>query len=169
MGLQDSLILGALADEIDQDDTQIEINEESLYNYDKQTLYENIKNRISKYDLEFYFEQIPDTDINYWMLILQQMIKVYHLNSLKVFLPEGFITDDLSKHIINLVYFIKYILLTSDKEISISLDRESIRNILEELKCPKLVLYFIMLTDNESLKLFLKRIVYERGVQNADI
>jgi hypothetical protein len=169
MGIQDSLILGITSDEMDSNLDQDEINEISLYLYDQEELLRKVKERMSKYMLEFYIEKIPAEDIEFWSIMLQEIIQVYSLNSLKPYMAEVFRTPELGKNIKDLLWFVKTDLITNTVEnITIDTTREKLVELLKSWKAPILLVYAINMNDGGSLDSFKKAIVQESKMDYPD-
>lgn len=159
MGLNDYAVLGNTLDEYDNDETQEDMNENSIHMYHQKRLLDMISERISKYELKYLFEELSRTTPEFWMLVLKEIIKVYFLNSLKPYTFDGYSTIDLVKETRRLLVFIKIILI--QEKIFSNISREEITDKLKKLNSPLLMSKAIEFIDNESLKSFLKVVEIE--------
>jgi len=159
MGLDSYAVLGNTLDEYDTDDTQEDVNENSIHMYHQKRLLDMISERISKYELKYLFEELCRTTPEFWMLVLKEIIKVYSLNSLKPYTFDGYTTIDIVKETRRLLVFIKIILM--QEKITSNFSREEITDKLKKLNSPELMNKAISFIDNESLRNFLKVVEIE--------
>lgn len=159
MGLDSYAVLGNTLDEYDNEDSQEDVNINSIHMYHQKRLLDMISKRISRYELKYLFEELSRTTPEYWMLVLKEIIKVYALNSLKPYTLDGYSTIDLVKETRRLLVFIKIVLVQED--IGTDFSRKIITDKLKKLNTPKLMDIAIKYIDNDSLEKFLTVIVSE--------
>lgn len=172
MPIQNSVILGVMPDELESLETQEEVNEISMYLHDQREFLDQIQIRISKYLIDFYMKEFSYRDLEYWLVVLQEIIRVYSLNSLKSFLVEGFRTSQMGIDIKNLLWFLKTKLIDGlvDKKIMITIEtvRNDLLSKMKELDAPPLLTYAIDLSDDESLISFKRVIIKESKMDFPD-
>lgn len=172
MGLENSYILGQLEDDIDSSESQISINERSLFLYDQSELIRSIKKRLSKYEIKFLLDKTKDSNEEFWILLLNTLIKHYSLNSIKPYLSEAFKLLDIKKDTVDLLVFIKFtIMKLIDKgTIDRNMSRKVFENIVsslnsnEKIDIPRFIKDIILYTDNESFNFFRDRIIKESAM-----
>ena len=175
MEILDSLSLGFLADEIDNSsETQSEVSERNLYLYNQESLAKAVDKRVSKFSLDFLLEKLIGSNDEFWSLIFNRLIKVYSLNALKVFIPSSYENPDKrSKEevVISLIKFIKLNLISKieDGSINSNISRDEIERLFDEMKAPIDMIWFIKLTDNESLDAFISQIFKESKMEYDEI
>jgi len=164
MSLIDSVLLGKLADDIDGEDTQEEVNEESLFLYNQNDLLKSISEKISRYELVYLLNQVKISYNEYWLDVLKEIINVYDLNSLKHYLTDNIDIPNFNMEIKRLLLFLKLkINYKSFKGMStyekyIAENRQVIEKKLMEFNPPLLMKLAIDYIDNESLGRFLSKI-----------
>jgi hypothetical protein len=172
MPIQDSVILGVMPDELESLETQEEVNEISMYMHDQREFLDQLGVRISKYLVDFYMKEFSYKDLEYWLVVLQEIIRVYSLNGLKPFLAEGFRTSQMGIDIRNIVWFLKTKLIDGlvDKKIMITVEtsRDDLLSKIKELDAPPLLTYAIDLSDDESLVSFKRAIIKESKMDFPD-
>lgn len=174
MEILDSLSLGFLADEIDGSEDQSEVNERNLLLFNQEALSIAIDKRISKFSLDFLLEQLKECNEEFWRLIFNRLIKVYSLNALKVFIPTSYSNPDKRSKdaiVISLIKFIKLDLISKieDGFIKSNIGRDELERLFEEMEAPINMIWFIKLTDNESLDAFVSRIFKESKMEYDEI
>jgi len=172
MPIQNSIVLGAMTDELESEETQEEINEISLYLHDQREFLDQIEVRISKYLIDFYMKEFSYRDLEYWLVVLQEIIRVYSLNGLKPFLAEGFRTTQIAVDIRNIVWFLKVKLIDAlvDKKIMFTIEtsRDDLLSKMKEFDAPSLLIYAVNLSDDESLTSFKRAIIKESKMDFPD-
>ena len=165
MGLEEHEILGSLVDEMDSEESQEDFNYELLKIHDSQEFLNQLKRRMSRYMISFYLgrdlEEIMPT---LWKKMLNELIRVYSLNALKVYLSPGMEPIDFNEQIRKLMIFIKYsvINLAIDGKISYFMNVEEFKNLLKgQSNIPTFMTYFLDYSDIESLNRFIKKVVDE--------
>ena len=84
MSLDEAKLLGSIADQYMDDETQEEVNVRSLMYYNEQELFDKISDvNLSKFELEFLYGRLINTTGTFWSLIFKETIKVFSLNTLK--------------------------------------------------------------------------------------
>ena len=84
--MEDSIILGRLVDEMGEE-TQEEVNEESLFFHDQRELLDKISDKeVSKYEIMFLMDNLHEAGGVYYVAVLKQLINTFYLNPLKLFL-----------------------------------------------------------------------------------
>jgi hypothetical protein len=154
MSLDDS-ILFRLADP-SEDETQEDVNEKSLLQHDKAELLSLIANPdISKYELDFYYEIIDDSDNEYWNYVLMEIIKVYSLNTLKMFSDNSITTEARANEIKKLLKYLKVRLpeMIADKTYPLNDRILSIKK-LEENDAPKMLIFAIETISTQDYEKF---------------
>lgn len=174
MDILDSLSLGFLADEEDDSETQSEVSERNLDLYNQEALAKAIDKRVSKFSLDFLLEKLKGSNEEFWSLIFNRLIKFYSLNALKVFIPSVYANPDKrSKEavVISLIKFIKLDLIGKIEEGTLKddIDRIGLEKLFEEMKAPINMIWFIKLTDNESLEIFISKIFNESKMEYDEI
>jgi hypothetical protein len=159
MGLDSYAVLGNTLDEYDDEDTQEDVNINSIHMYHQKRLLDSIHNRTSRYELKYLFEELSRTTPEFWMLVLKEIIKVYTLNSLRPFTIEGYSNIDIVRETRKLLVFIKVILVS--EKIDITISRKEFKDKLEKLNPPELMRIAIDFIDDESLKSLIKTLVRE--------
>lgn len=159
MGLDSYALLGNTLDEYDNDETQEDVNMNSIHMYHQKRLLDMIPHRISKYELKYLFEELSRTTPEFWMLVLKEIIKTYTLNSLKPYTVDGYSTIDIVRETRRLLTFIKIVLV--QEKINSSFSREEITDKLKKLNSPELMNRAIRYIDNDSLSSFLKKVSSE--------
>lgn len=154
MGLDSYAVLGNTLDEYENDESQEDMNMNSIHMYHQKRLLDIISERISRYELKYLFEELSRTTPEFWMLVLKEIIKVYSLTSLKPYTIDGYSTVDIVKETRKLLVFIKIILM--QEKISSDFSRKMIADKLKKLNPPILMNIAINFIDNESLEKFLK-------------
>lgn len=164
MSILDSEYLGTTVDELDSDIEQSDLNVDLLVNYDREQVFECIKNRISFSYLEFILNSVEVNDIKYWIEILNECARVYSLNYLKMYSETVETKEKLGIEVIKFLLFlkIKLIDLVERKEIDIKdMTRDNLENYLIIIKAPVILVDAIRYIDGESYKKFIKRIILE--------
>lgn len=159
MGLDSYAVLGNTLDEFENEESQEDVNVNSIHMYHQKRLLDIISERISRYELKYLFEELSRTTPEFWMLVLKKIIKVYTLNSLKPYTFDGYSTIDLIKETRRLLVFIKIILV--QEKISSSFSRKEITDKLKKLNSPELMNVAMRYIDNESLEAFLRTVESE--------
>lgn len=159
MGLDSYVVLGNTLDEFENEESQEDVNINSIHMYHQRRLLDIIPERTSKYELKYLFEELSRTTPEFWMLVLKKIIKVYTLNSLKPYTFDGYSTIDLVNETRQLLVFIKVILV--QEKIDKDLSRKEITDKLKKLNSPPLMDLAMNYIDNESLETFLKTISVE--------
>jgi len=159
MGLDSYAVLGNTLDEYNDEESQEDVNINSIHMYHQKRLLDSISHRISKYELKYLFEELSRTTPEFWMLVLKEIIKVYTLNSLKPYTIDGYSTIDIVRETRRLLVFIKIIL--TQAEIKSSFSRKIITDKLKKLNPPELMNIAIKYIDNDSLEDFIKTIELE--------
>lgn len=154
MGLDSYAVLGNTLDEYENDESQEDVNINSIHMYHQKRLLDLVSERVSRYELKYLFEELSRTPPEFWMLVLKEIIKIYSLTSLKPYTIDGYSTVDIVKETRKLLVFIK-IILTQEK-ISSDFSRKIITDKLKKLNPPKLMNIAMNYIDNESLEKFLK-------------
>ena len=162
------LVLGRIVDQDVDNDPQELLNAESIFIYDSMVFIDNIGNRQSKYDLEFYIQNlIEENDEYFWEEVFRKLILSYHLNALKVYLEKGFrfLEIDIKQESINLIRFIKIELIDKLEDNNITIEQiSSIPNFVSKInKHPSLFGYFLTYTDAESFSNFISKIFQEKN------
>ena len=160
MSLLDSPILGRLTDFEEDVETQDEINEESLFEYDQRSLLDSIRDlTISKYDVEFLLERVDSSYGEFWGVCLKEIIHVFSLDTLKNFLFDEFIPEKIEETKL-LIRFLKCVLPYALRDESLPVDREGILEFFNKLQQPGYMKYAIDTIDRDSLERF-KRVILE--------
>lgn len=170
MPLNNDLVLGSLADDIDPVDTQEEINSLSLYIHDYRGLIESIDNRISKYELDFLTEELDIDDEDLWKNILQRIIKVYSLNNLKLFVSNSMFST-FGNLVKELLYDLKLRMLKDieEKKITRTMSQIELHNYLKENKYSHLTIWALQFIDRESYMYFMDKLFAESYSQYYEV
>jgi len=159
MGLDSYAVLGNTLDEFENEESQEDVNVNSIHMYHQKRLLDIIDERISRYELKYLFEELSRTTPEFWMLVLKKIIKVYTINSLKPYTFDGYSTIDIVKETRKLLVFIKIILV--QEKISSNFSRKDITDKLKKLNSPNLMNVAMRYIDNESLESFLRTVESE--------
>lgn len=157
MSLDDSVLTGRLVDN-ESDETQEEVNEESLFLHDQRDLLEKISDKdVSKYEIDYLIDNLEEGEASrmYWGTLLKECIKVYGLNTLKLFLATEFEIDKIPE-VKNLVRFLKGRLPQILIDEPLPTNREDIIKFLKKYESPHMLIYAIDTMDRESLEKFKK-------------
>lgn len=164
--MYDSKVLGGVVDQPTEEE-QTELNWQLLYSFDQEKLLQCIKNRVSKYFLNDYLDDLKYSPKEYWRnIVLREIISHYAL-PLKLFLSEGFEIDiDIKMEIFKLIRYLKIDLL--DKVYEQFKKQEKVLNeeflkfikTIDELS-PFLFRWSMTYIDRESLERFVKIILEE--------
>jgi len=170
--MYDDLVLSTLPDKSIDDSVMEEENAKSLYLYDQNMLLKSINLRISRSTLSYYIENLKRSPVGFWIRSLRNIISVYSLNNLKLFLNDTERVEDLSSKIKDLLLFVKvdlidYLFLNKfytknymEKEEFLSLIRKS------ELNIPYLFKWVMVYIDKDSYDLFIKRVLEESSEES---
>jgi len=164
MSLADSYILGKHSDLLDPDLTQEEVNEKSLFIYDQEELIRKTEVRISKYELDFLINSVKeDSPREFWLRVLKKLIKKYFLNSLKSLLNDEYPTFNQRREIIDLLIFMKtkMPMIVKEKKIDQDIERNRLKEIMNEVESPDSIRYALKYIDKTSLNRFVKEIIKE--------
>ncbi len=170
MDLSDDINLGRLTDELDADEEQSDLNIELIEDHNKLEILNGIENKISRYYLEYLIENIGNMDYDFWTkIIFKKIIKVYSLNTLKLFIDRVLWNDDLLNQSLKLLFFLKVDLVgkIDNHEIGFdkTIDREEFENYLIENKAPKIFIDCIHYIDGESYSKFMNRLFLEKEME----
>lgn len=161
MSMDESRILGRMADlDFFDDQTQEEVNEQSLFEYDQATLLAKVSDPdLSKYELEFLIESIDGSSNEVWNYIFTEIIKTFNLNTLKMFMSE--ILEVNNDKIIELLRFLKVGLkeIMVDKKLTFS-NRDILVKELGEEKAPSMLLFALETISSSDYEKFVKNYIY---------
>jgi len=158
MSLEDSILSARLVDEESDDETQIEVNEESLFLHDQRELLEKISDKdVSKFEIDYLITNLEagESSRMYWGTLYKECIKVFSLNTLKIFLSTEFDIDKIPE-VKQLVRFLKGELRQILIDDPMPTNREDILKFLKKHKSPHMLIYAIDTVDTESLEKFKK-------------
>lgn len=153
MGLDDSVVLGRIADGLE---TQEEVNEESLFFHDQRELLDNIQNKdVSIHEIRFWLDELENAGRPYWTIVFREVIKVFSLNTLKTFLSFE-IHSDRVEEVKKMLVYLKGTLPEALIDKALPNDREGIIKYLKRTKSPHMIIYALETMDNESVDRFKK-------------
>lgn len=163
MSLLEQPFLGHITDPEESDVEQTEFNEELLKEHDSIELIRSINLRLSEPMLKFLTLNLDKNDIGYFTILLNSIIKTYHLNYLKLYKEVFLEKDEYSKNIIYIIKFIKIKLinLIEIKQISKDITREELEKFLIIENAPKLLIDCIKYIDLNNYNKFINRIFME--------
>lgn len=169
--MNNETVLGRIIDHDVDNDSQEELNAESLFIYDSMQFVDLLGTRMSKYDVEFYLDNlVEENEEIYWEEVLKKLINIYSFYPLKVYLEKGFrfLEFDFKTEVIKLIRIIKVDIpfIIEDKDIKRK-DVDTITKmkiVFEKYKItlPFMMEYFFEYTDNESFTNFLNKIFSEQ-------
>lgn len=155
--LTNSEILGR--SDADWDQTQEEINIESLLYHDQREFLEKISDKdLSKYEFRFLLDKIQNSNRSFWSLVLMETIKVFNLNTLKIFMKN----DTVPSRIVNiklLLTFLKDTLPEVLTESRLPRERKDLIEFIKNLNVPNFLIFALETIDNEDLDRFLNYFV----------
>lgn len=124
-----TIFLGRIA--LEPEEPQVVVNRKSLEMYDKRRLLDAISDPdVTRYEIRDLVRRLDGQPPSFWMVILKEIIKVYRLDVLKVFLSVDF-TEGLSQEVQELLLAIRYKLPEVALFDPIPLSFEQIVNYLE--------------------------------------
>lgn len=162
--LLDDIRIGSLVDSEDGID-QSELNEDLLYDNDKIVFLNKIGRYTDKYEINNYLEIILDEEIGYWTTILLELINIYSLDVLNIFVStiiEGSL--DNSRETKKLIISIKNILLNmiESGKFTKTIKRNELLDLVNAEKIDSYYLkYFLTFTDRENYNKFIYKIFSE--------
>jgi hypothetical protein len=172
METDNDLHLGILTDSLNSEIPQEELNEDLLKEHNQYILLNSIKNRLSSYYLSYLLEEVSKTDSILWDNILEELIRVYSLNYLKIkhdiFVYESYLEK--IKDIITLLIYIKIRLIRhiDNGKFKESIKHDKFLDLLIEDKAPNTLVELIKYSDNESYKKFVSRLFLEQKLDFMD-
>lgn len=156
MGLDDSIILGRLVDLEDGDETQEEINAESLFFYNQRELLDKLQDKdVSKYEIFFLLDELVNAGRIFWTTAFKELIKVFSLNTLKTFL-EYEISLDRAEEVKKMIKYLKGTLPDALIDNPLPIDREGIIKYLTKTKSPHMLIHALETMDSDSVDRFKK-------------
>lgn len=163
MSLLEQPFLGHITDPEDSEIDQTEVNEDLLKEHDGIELIRSINLRLSEPMLKFLTLNLDKNDIGYFTILLNNIIKTYHLNYLKLYKEVFLEKDEYIKSIIYIIKFIKIKLinLIEIKQLSKDISREELEKFLMIENAPKLLIDCIKYIDSDNYKKFINRIFME--------
>lgn len=157
MNILDSIEMGRMCDpehpEIDQED----VNEESMYLLNKKILINDLNNKVSRFTFSGRLKDIDIADNVFWIEYLKEIIKIYSLNSLKVYLSYSYQYEGINHDIKDMILYIKSNLIDQCLYTTFFDDKLTIDefyNKLTAVKSPKLLRHAIKFIDKESFNNF---------------
>jgi len=160
-----------LVDEEEAEESQTEKNEDLLILLDQKDLLKSISIKTSKYDLNYYLDNLDILNDEFIQLLLKRFITVYSLTPLKQYLSPAFSTIDVRKHLIKIIKLIKIKLVEELIEDDSLLDlirngdREEILEIFNNIEPNIFMNHSMKFIDNDSLKRFITVIERENEAE----
>lgn len=164
VSIDESYLLGRLPDSEDGTETQEEVNEESLNLHNQRDLLDQISSKtVSRWEIKFLVDEVREADGIFWAVCLKEIIQVYGLTTLKMFLD-----DELSKDKINevseLLLFLKFYLPDRIIDKKLPYSREDMITYMEKAKAPHYIIFALQTIDRDSFGRFKRCFDYDESV-----
>lgn len=163
MGITDQRFLGHVVDSLDGDQEQTDLNETLLFENDQIEFIRSFNSRVSEPLLQYYIDHLDMDNLDYFVLVLNNLSKIYSLNYLKLYKYEIKDKESYIKNIIYTIIFIKIklIYLIEIQKIEKDITRDEFEKFIMIEHAPDLLLECIKYIDADSYKKFITRLFNE--------